>query len=473
MMGKQGCDVGLIGLGTMGRNFVLNMADHGYRVAVYNRTTEKTREFMETEVEDRPIQAGYELPDFVGGLRPPRAIMMLLAAGDPVDQVIRELFPLLSPGDLLIDGGNSHFTDTNRRGRILAGKKLLFMGLGISGGESGARHGPSLMPGGPREAYDRVGQILEAAAAKVGGDPCVTYLGPGSAGHYVKMVHNGIEYGLMELIAETYDLLHRGLGLTPGELAAIYDRWNQGELNSFLLEITAKIFGRQDDQTGKPLIDLILDKAKQKGTGMWTSWDAMDLQVGTPSIDVAVVMRDLSGYKGEREAAAQVLSGPRLSFEGDKERFVGKLQNALYAGMIITYAQGMALLKTASQTYGYGLDLEAVARIWRGGCIIRAALLEDIRAAFKAKGDLANLLLDPRLGQAVMTRQTDLRDVVCAATELGLPAAGLMGSLAYYDAYRSARLPANLIQAQRDFFGAHTYERVDAAGTFHTQWEED
>ncbi len=309
-MSNQGCDIGLIGLGTMGRNFVLNMADHGFAVAAYNRTTEKTKDFMENEVGARTIQAGYDLKEFVGLLRRPRALILLVAAGDPVDAVIRELLPLLSPGDLIIDAGNSHFTDTNRRGRFLSGKQLNFLGMGISGGEAGARYGPSLMPGGPRQTYDRVAPILEAAAAHVNGDPCVTYLGPGSAGHYVKMVHNGIEYGLMELIVETYDLLKRGLGLTPAELALLYDRWNQAELNSFLMEITAKIFSRQDDQTGKPLIDMILDKAMQKGTGMWTSWDAMDLQVGTPTIDVAVVMRDLSGYKEERQAAAQVLAGP-------------------------------------------------------------------------------------------------------------------------------------------------------------------
>jgi 6-phosphogluconate dehydrogenase len=349
-MSNQGCDIGLIGLGTMGRNFVLNMADHGFTVAAFNRTTEKTREFMDNEVGARPIQAGYDLQEFVGLLRPPRALILLVAAGDPVDAVIRELLPLLEPGDLIIDGGNSHFTDTNRRGRFLAGKKLNFMGMGISGGEAGARYGPSLMPGGSRETYDRVGPILEAAAAHVNGDPCVTYLGPGSAGHYVKMVHNGIEYGLMELIAETYDLLKRGLGLTPAELAPLYDRWNRAELNSFLLEITAKIFARQDDQTGQPLIDQILDKAKQKGTGMWTSWDAMDLQVGTPTIDVAVVMRDISGGKEERQSAAQVLTGPPPAFPGDRERFLGQVQNALYAGMIATYAQGMALLHKASST---------------------------------------------------------------------------------------------------------------------------
>ena len=371
-MNKQGCDIGLIGLGTMGRNFVLNMAGHGFNVAVYNRTTDKTREFMEQEAGSRPIQAGYDLQEFVDLLRRPRALILLVAAGDPVDAVLRELLPLLAPGDLIVDGGNSHFTDTNRRQKILAGKELQFMGMGISGGEVGARHGPSLMPGGSRKMYDRVGPILEAAAAQVNGDPCVTFLGPGSAGHYVKMVHNGIEYGLMELIVETYDLFKRGLGLSAAELAPIYDRWNREELNSFLMEITAKIFTRADDRTGRPLVDMILDKAKQKGTGMWTSWDAMDLQVGTPTIDVAVVMRDLSGYRDERQQAAGVLSGPTPAFQGDRERFVGQVKNALYAAMIATYAQGLALLLKASAAYGYGLDLEAVARIWRGGCIIRA-----------------------------------------------------------------------------------------------------
>jgi 6-phosphogluconate dehydrogenase len=470
-MSNQGCDIGLIGLGTMGRNFVLNMAGHGFSVAVYNRTLEKTKDFMETEVGSRTIKAGYNLKEFIGLLKQPRALIMLVAAGDPVDMVIRELVPLLSPADLIIDGGNSHFTDTNRRGKILSGKNLHFMGMGISGGEAGARYGPSLMPGGSLAMYDRVGLILEAASAHVNGDPCVTYLGPGSAGHYVKMVHNGIEYGIMELIVETYDLMKRGLGLTPPDLADIYDEWNRAELNSYLVEITAKIFTKKDDRTGKFLVDMIQDKAKQKGTGMWTSWDAMDLQTGTPTIDVAVVMRDLSGYKDERLAAAAVLGRPAQPFTGDKKRFIGQLKNALYASMIASYAQGLALLHTASSTYAYNLDLEAVARIWRGGCIIRAALLEDIRNAYKVKADLANLLMDPHLGQEFLSREADLREVVKVAVTLGLPAPALMATLGYFDAYRSAVLPANLIQAQRDFFGAHQYERLDAPGSFHTEWE--
>ena len=470
-MSNQGCDIGLIGLGVMGRNFVLNMADHGYSVAAYNRTAEKTKDFMENEVGDRPIKAGYEMKEFIGLLKKPRAVILLVAAGDPVDAVIKELLPLMEPGDLIIDGGNSHFTDTNRRVKFLSGKDMHFFGMGISGGEAGARYGPSLMPGGSLAMYDRVGPILEAASAHVNGDPCVTYLGPGSAGHYVKMVHNGIEYGIMELIVETYDLMKRGLGLTPPELAPIYDAWNKAELNSYLVEITAKIFTKKDDRTGNFLVDMILDKAKQKGTGMWTSWDAMDLQSGTPTIDVAVVMRDMSGYKDERGAAAKLLSGPASTFTGDKERFIGLLRNALYASMIATYAQGMALLHKASKAYAYNLDLEAVARIWRGGCIIRAALLEDIRNAYKAKADLPNLLMDPQLGKEFMTREADLREVVQVAATLGLPAPGFMVTLGYYDACRSAVLPANLIQAQRDFFGSHQYERLDASGSFHTQWE--
>jgi 6-phosphogluconate dehydrogenase len=472
-MAQTGCDLGLIGLGTMGRNLALNIAGRGFTVAVYNRTPERTREFMAGAGGAADIRAGYSPAEFAALLKVPRAVIVMVSAGPPVDVVIDELLPHLRPGDLVIDGGNSHFTDTDRRGRALADKGLLFLGLGISGGEYGARHGPSLMPGGPPEAYARVKPLLEAAAAKVNGEPCVAYLGRGSAGHYVKMVHNGIEYGLMQLLAETYDLLKRGLGLGPEELHGVYARWSKTELSSYLVEITARIFQVRDPRTGGPLVEVVRDAARQKGTGKWTSWDAMDLEVPTPTIDTAVMMRDLSGYRQEREEAARLLAGPRRVFRGDKERFLGKLKNALYAAMIITYAQGLALLKRASQAYGYGLDLEAVARIWRGGCIIRAAVLEHIRAAFRNQPELPNLLLDPFLGREVAGRQTDLRDLACAAAELGVPAPGLMVSLAYFDAYRSARLPANLTQAQRDFFGAHTYERLDLPGTFHTQWQEE
>jgi len=473
-MGEQGCGIGLVGLGVMGRNLVLNMADREFPVAVYNRTPEKTRRFIVEEVGDRKILPGYNLAEFVGLLRKPRAIISLVPAGQPVDEVINELVPHLDAGDLIIDGGNSHFGDTDRRSRRLSGEKILFIGMGISGGEEGARHGPSMMPGGSHEGYERVRAILEATAAKAGdGEACVMYLGPGSAGHYVKMVHNGIEYGIMQLIAETYDLLRRGWGLTNEELHTVYSAWNQGELNGYLLEITAAIFLQKDEKTGEFLVDRILDRAKQKGTGKWTSIEAMELQAGTSAIDAAVIARDLSGRKAEREAANQTLKGPKMSFRGDRERFLRQLREALHTAMVITYAQGMDLLRRASGTYGYGLSLESVARIWRGGCIIRADLLEEICAAYQGRPGLVNLLMDPHLGQEVMRYQADLRSVVCTAARKGLPVPVFMASLAYFDSYRSARLPANLIQAQRDFFGAHTYERVDEKGIFHTQWKKE
>jgi 6-phosphogluconate dehydrogenase len=466
----QECEIGLIGLGVMGRNLVLNMADKGFSVAVFNRTQEKTREFVDQEADGRGIRAGYSISEFVDLLQKPRAIIILVAAGLPVDLVIKNLLPFVDSGDLIIDGGNSHFIDTNRRARALARKGALFLGMGISGGEVGARRGPSLMPGGPRKGYDLVQPLLSAIAAKVNGDPCVAYMGATSAGHYVKMVHNGIEYGLMQLIAETYDLLKRGVGLTSAELAEVYGGWNQGELASYLLEITADIFKRRDERTGQPLVNLILDSAKQKGTGKWTSWDAMDLMAPTPTIDIAVAMRGLSSHKAERVAASKELPRPAINFSQDRQVFIEQVKNAFYASMIVTYAQGLAQLREASLSYNYGINLESVARVWRGGCIIRAAVLEDIRAAFQARSDLPNLLVDPHLGKAVTTREADWREVIKVAVDWGLPVPGLTVSLAYVDGYRSEWLPANLIQAQRDYFGAHTYERLDAKGTFHTDW---
>jgi len=474
-------DIGMIGLGVMGRNLVLNMADHGYAVAGYDRDVSQVQA-LRREAAGRNVRGVDKPADLIAALRRPRAVMLLVPAGPPVDAVIAALLPQLEPGDMIIDGGNSHFKDTDLRARTLAEKGFTYLGVGISGGEHGARHGPSLMPGGPRAAYERVRPIFEAVAAQVDGQPCVAYLGPGSAGHYVKMVHNGIEYGLMQLIAETYDLMKRGLGLTDDQLCDIYDRWNKSELNSYLVEITAHIFRQPDERTGQRLIDVILDAAKQKGTGMWTSQDAMDLQVPAPTIDLAVAMRDLSALKAEREAASGRLDRPirplasRRPAAGDEAEataFIERLRNALYAAMIMTYAQGLAQLGHASGAYRYDLDLEAVARIWRGGCIIRAAVLEKIRAAYQAQPDLPNLLLDSSLGGEVMARQEDLRNVVHAAIDAGIPVPGLAVSLAYLDGYRSAWLPANLIQAQRDYFGAHTYERVDAKGVFHTHWEED
>ncbi|MHB1286768.1 MAG: NADP-dependent phosphogluconate dehydrogenase [Leptospirales bacterium] len=462
-------EIGMVGLGVMGRNLLLNMADHGFAVAGYDRDPEKVLS-LKKEGQSHGVGGFETVEEFVGSLKRPRSVMMLVPAGAAVDEVIEGLLPFLEKGDLIIDAGNSHFTDTNVRAENLAAKGLLFLGVGVSGGEEGARHGPSIMPGGHRDAYERVRPILEAASAKVKGDPCVTYMGPGSAGHYVKMVHNGIEYALMQLISETYDIMKRGLGLNDRELHEVYRGWNQGELGGYLMEITSDIFNQKDDRSGKPLIDVILGVARQKGTGMWTSESAMDLQVPTPTIDLAVAMRDLSVFEGERKRAHSVYSRPIKTFEGDRTLLKEKLSRGLLAATLIVYAQGMALLAVASKTYDYELRLEDVSRIWRGGCIIRSALLEDIMAAFQSDKDLPNLLLDPNLAKKIMGHQEDLRFVVETASRLGIPVPGLMVSLGYFDAYRSEWSTANLIQAQRDYFGSHTYERIDEKGKFHTQW---
>jgi 6-phosphogluconate dehydrogenase len=471
-MKSQQYEIGMVGLGVMGRNLVLNMADQGFSVAGYDNDAAKV-EALRKESAERKVSGAVNIVDFIALLRKPRAIMMLVPAGAPVDSVIKNLLPHLDKGDLIIDAGNSYFKDTDMRARDLAAKGIQFLGVGVSGGEEGARHGPSIMPGGPKDAYERVRLVFEAAAAKVNGDPCVTYLGPGSAGHFVKMVHNGIEYGVMQLLAETYDLMKRDLGLNDNELHEVYALWNKGELNGYLVEITSHIFSKQDEKTGKRLVDEILDVARQKGTGMWTSQSAMELQVPIPTIDLAVAIRDLSVFEKEREQAGAIYQRPIRRLTGDRDTFIKQLGRALYAGMLITYAQGMALLTVASGKCGYQLDLEAVARIWRGGCIIRAALLEDICAAFHARRELPNLLLDPSLSRKLIEHQEDLRRIVSHASESGMPIPGLMVSLGYLDAYRSAWLPANLIQAQRDYFGAHTYERMDAKGTFHTEWEKE
>jgi 6-phosphogluconate dehydrogenase len=459
----------MIGLGVMGRNMLLNMADHGFPGAGYDKDPEKV-DTLQKESAELDIHSVPNIKDFIDLLRRPRAIMMLVPAGPPVDSVIADLLPHLETGDLIIDAGNSYFKDTNLRARNLAAKGIQFLGVGVSGGEEGARHGASIMPGGPEEAYEGVRPLLEAVAAKVNGDACVAYLGPGSAGHFVKMVHNGIEYAVMQLLAETYDLMKRGLGLSDDELREVYDTWNQGELNGYLIEITGRIFGKVDERTGKRLIDEILDVAKQKGTGMWTSQSAMELQVPIPTIDLAVAMRDLSVFEKQREKAGEIFKRPIPPFAGDRKIFLDKIGHALDAAMIVVYAQGMAVLAAASDQYKYNLDLETVARIWRGGCIIRAALLEDVRMAYRNQPGLPNLLLAPELSQKVIAHEEDLRRVVCAAIELGLPTPCFMTALSYFDGYRSAWLPANLIQAQRDYFGAHSYERIDVKGTFHTDW---
>jgi len=461
-------ELGMMGLGVMGRNLVLNMADHGFAVAGFDVSPASVQTFNQ-DAGQRPIKAFQTLQDFTASLSKPRVVMMLVPAG-AVDEAVQDILPYLEQNDILIDGGNSHFVDTDRRAKLLAEKGIRFMGVGISGGEAGARQGPSIMPGGEKAAYERVQPIFEAVAAHVGQEPCVAYMGPGSAGHYVKMVHNGIEYGLMQLIAETYDFMKTGLGMSNEEMGQVYARWNQGGLQSYLLEITAEIFTQQESNTGKPLVDLILDVAKQKGTGIWASEDSMKLRMPIPIIDTAVAMRDLSVFKKDREILSKTLPGPKKQAMQDREGLLQQLENALMASMILTYAQGMSLLRAASQTYGYELDLSVIAKIWRGGCIIRSALLDPIAEAYRKAPDLSTLLLDKRFGTEVATRQADLRSIVTTAINLGIPVSAFAVTLGYYDAYRRDWLPANLIQAQRDFFGAHTYERIDEQGTFHTEW---
>jgi len=471
-MSESKCQFGVIGLAVMGQNLALNMESHGYSVAVYNRTAERTREFAETRTAGKRIVPTYTLEEFVQALERPRRILLMVKAGKPVDEVIQQVAPLLDKGDLLIDGGNSFFQDTERRSAQMTEAGLLYIGTGISGGEEGALKGPSIMPGGQPEAYALVEAMFQSIAAKVDGDPCVSYVGPRGAGHYVKMVHNGIEYADMQLISEAYDILHRGLGLSAAELRDIFAEWNKEELSSYLIEITANIFGKMDPDTGKPLVEVILDEAEQKGTGKWTSQNALDLGVPTPTINSAVEGRLLSAYKSERVVASRVLAGPRPAFRGDRAAFVQDVRRALYASKICAYAQGMALLRAASREYGYNLRLAELARIWRGGCIIRARLLGRIREAFTRDPDLPNLLLDAEFKEAVESRQESWRRVIQTAVEMGIPCAAMSVSLAYFDAYRSERLPANLLQAQRDYFGAHTYKRIDKPGVFHTEWLE-
>lgn len=466
------CDIGVIGLAVMGQNLARNIASRGYHVAVYNRTTARTDEFVAAHP-DPNIEPAADLAAFVAQLKRPRRILLMVKAGSAVDESIRQLQPLLEPGDIIMDGGNSWFRDTERRTQEVAGAGLQFLGVGVSGGEEGALHGPSIMPGGPRAAYDVVEPILTAIAARApDGTPCVTYLGPGGAGHYVKMVHNGIEYGDMQLIAEVYDLLSRGAGLDAEALAAVFNEWNQGELQSFLIEITAQILRTRDSATGTPLVELILDTAQQKGTGKWTSQNSFDLGVPIPTINAAVEARMLSALKDERVAAADVLAGPPQQFNGDPQALVAAVRAALYASKICAYAQGMALLRAASAEYGFELQLAEVAPIWRAGCIIRARFLDDVSAALRRQPDLPNLLLDEYFTTAVRERDAAWRMALGTALQLGIATPALSSALAYYDAYRSARLPANLTQAQRDYFGAHTYQRIDQPGTFHTEWQE-
>lgn len=463
---------GLIGLAVMGQNLVLNAADHGFKVAVFNRTGSKTEEFMRGEAKEKSIEAFYTLEEFVASLQRPRRIQIMVQAGRPVDLVIDQLKPLLDPGDIIIDGGNSFFPDTERRAKELEAEGFRYIGMGVSGGEEGARFGPSMMPGGTTEAYQFIEPLVQAISAKAqaDGEPCVTYVGPGGAGHYVKMVHNGIEYGDMQLIAESYNLLKQALAPSAEEFHRIFSEWNAGVLSSFLIEITANIFTKMDDDTGQPLVELILDKAGQKGTGKWTSQNALDIGSAIPTITAAVDSRYISAIKDERVAAGKVLSGPKPVYSGDRQQLIDAVRDALYASKICSYAQGMALLKKASAEYNYNLDLGEMARIWRGGCIIRAELLDDITNAYRRNPNLPNLLVDEFFKTAVESRQAAWRFAVTTAVQMGVPVPAMSASLAYFDSYRAARLPANLIQAQRDYFGAHTFERTDKEGVFHAQW---
>ena len=461
---------GLMGLGVMGHMLALNMERHGFRVAGFDLDAEKVKTFEEKNP-GKNLVGCMTLDAFIDVLERPRRIMLMVPAGNPVDMAIAGIKDALEPGDLLIDGGNSFFLDTERRSKELEAQGINFIGTGVSGGEEGALWGPAIMPGGQCEAWEMVAPIFRAIAAKaVDGEPCVAYMGPRGAGHYVKMVHNGIEYGDMQLIAETYDVLHRGLGLSAQELHEIFAEWNEGELKSYLIEITADIFKKMDQETGRPLVDLILDEAQQKGTGKWASQTALDVGAPIPTINAAVECRILSSLKSQRMAASRIIHGPKPEYTGERGCLIDAAKQALYASKITSYAQGLGLLRIASDEYKYNLNISEIAKIWRAGCIIRADLLGDIMVAYRRDPDLVNLLLDEAFRTAVESRQEAWRYLVQTAVGMGIPVLALSASLAYFDAYRSECLPANLTQAQRDYFGAHTYRRVDREGVFHTEW---
>ena len=465
-------DIGLIGLAVMGENLVLNMASNGYQVAVYNRTTSKVDNFIAGRAADQPIVGTYSLEELCSKLKRPRRVMIMVKAGGAVDKVIEGLLPHLEPGDIVIDGGNSEFPDSIRRTNDLAEKKILFIGTGVSGGEEGALKGPSIMPGGNADAWEHVKPIFQAIAAKTDkGEPCCEWVGRGGAGHFVKMVHNGIEYGDMQMICETYDMMKNGLGMSNQEMHEVFAKWNTGVLDSYLVEITRDILGYKDED-GVETVDVILDKAGQKGTGKWTAISALDVGQPLTLIGEAVFARCLSALKDERVEAAKVLDGPGTKFEGDKAAMVADLEQALYASKIVSYAQGYQLMRAISDEKDWGLDYGAIALMWRGGCIIRSAFLNNIRDAFEKDAELTNLLLDDFFQHAVENAQAAWRRVVSTSVTLGIPMPAIGAALAYFDGYRTARLPANLLQAQRDYFGAHTYERVDKerGEFFHTNW---
>ena len=462
-------DIGVVGMAVMGQNLALNIESRGYTVAVYNRTASTLHEFVR-RAGDRRLVPAASVAEFAASLARPRRVLLMVQAGAAVDRVIADLQPHLEPGDIVIDGGNSYFVDTVRRARQAAAAGLRYIGTGVSGGEEGALLGPSIMPGGDPGAYREVEPILTAIAAKVDGDPCCTYIGADGAGHYVKMVHNGIEYGDMQLIGEAYSFMKLALGMSHAEMHATFAEWNRGELDSYLIEITTDILAKSDPETGAPLVEVILDQAGQKGTGKWTSASALDLGVPAPTIAEAVFARCVSALKQERVAAAERLRGPAATFSGDRAAFLEALRRALYASKICSYAQGFGLMRAAAAEHGWDLDYGAIAMIWRGGCIIRAKFLSKIRDAYERDPALANLLLDPYFTDIVHGGQERWREVVATAATIGIPVPAFSSALSYYDSYRSANLPANLLQAQRDYFGAHTYRRVDRDGVFHTEW---
>ncbi|RIW33605.1 NADP-dependent phosphogluconate dehydrogenase [Bacillus salacetis] len=467
-MSKQ--QIGVIGLAVMGKNLAWNIESRGYSVSVYNRSREKTDEMLQ-ESKGKNVVGTYSIEEFVQSLESPRKILLMVKAGGPTDATIEQLKPHLDKGDILIDGGNTFFEDTRRRNHELSESGIHFIGTGVSGGEEGALTGPSIMPGGQKEAYELVAPVFKDIAAKVNGEACTTYIGPDGAGHYVKMVHNGIEYGDMQLISESYFLLKHMLGFSAEELHETFAEWNKGELDSYLIEITADIFTKKDEETGKPMVDVILDKAGQKGTGKWTSQSALDLGVSLPIITESVFARFISSIKDERVKASKVLSGPEAKpFEGDKKALVESIRKALYMSKICSYAQGFAQMRSASEEFGWDLKYGEIAMIFRGGCIIRAQFLQKIKEAYDRDSNLSNLLLDDYFKEIVESYQYALRDVISTAVQNGIPVPGFSAALSYYDSYRTETLPANLIQAQRDYFGAHTYERTDREGIFHTEW---
>lgn len=471
-MSKQ--DIGVIGLAVMGKNLALNIESRGYSVSVYNRSREKTDEML-SETAGRKVVGTYSIEEFVNSLSVPRKMIIMVKAGRPVDDTIEQLKPYISKGDIIIDAGNSFFEDTIRRSKQLESEGYRYIGTGVSGGEEGALLGPAIMPGGAKEVYDMVAPILTAISAKVDGDPCCTYIGTDGAGHYVKMVHNGIEYGDMQLICEAYSLLKNVLGLSTQEMHEVFTDWNKGELDSYLIEITRDILTKYDPETGKPMVDVILDKAGQKGTGKWTSKSALDLGIAIPVITEAVFARCLSAIKDERIAASKILKGPSgVKFEGDRKEFIESIRRALYASKICSYAQGFSLLRAAAAEFGWELDYGRIAMIFRGGCIIRAQFLRKIKDAYDRDPKLPNLLLDAYFRESIEKYQRDWRKVIATAVTMGVPVPAFAAALSYFDAYRSETLPANLLQAQRDYFGAHTYERTDKnrGEFFHYNWTE-